>query len=81
MMTTILLLIFLSFCIGTGVWLFFIYAVRKGEFDDIEGAKYRMLDDDDEPEPQPNDTNAMKRAEMNSQEAVQFPERENQDGN
>ena len=51
MMTTILLLIFLSFCIGTGVWLFFIYAVKKGEFDDIEGAKYRMLDDDDDEPP------------------------------
>lgn len=49
MITTILLLIFLSFCIGTGVWLFFLYAVKKGEFDDIEGAKYRMLDDDDLP--------------------------------
>ncbi len=49
MMTTILLLIFLSFCIGTGVWLFFLYAAKKGEFDDIEAAKYRMLDDDDEP--------------------------------
>ncbi len=48
MMTTILLLIFLSFCIGTGAWLFFLYAVQKGEFDDIEAAKYRMLDDDDE---------------------------------
>jgi cbb3-type cytochrome oxidase maturation protein len=48
MMTTILMLMFLSFCIGTGVWLFFIYAVKKGEFDDIEAAKYRMLDDDDE---------------------------------
>lgn len=45
---TTLLLIFLSFCIGVGVWLFFIYAVKKGEFDDIEGPKYRMLDDDDE---------------------------------
>ncbi|WP_020676361.1 cbb3-type cytochrome oxidase assembly protein [Geopsychrobacter electrodiphilus] len=48
MMKTILLLMFLSFCIGTGVWLFFIYAVKKGEFDDIEAAKYRMLDDDDD---------------------------------
>ena len=48
MLKSILLLIFLSFCIGTGVWLFFIYAVKKGEFDDIEGAKYRMLDDDDD---------------------------------
>ncbi len=45
---SILLLIFLSFCIGTGVWFFFIHAVKKGEFDDIEAAKYRMLDDDEE---------------------------------
>ena len=48
MMTSTFLLIFLSFCIGTGVWLFFLYAVKRGEFDDIEGPKYRMLDDDDE---------------------------------
>ena len=47
MMTSTILLIFLSFCIGTGVWLFFLYAVKKGEFDDIEGPKHRMLDDDD----------------------------------
>ncbi len=57
MMTTILLLIFLSFCIGTGVWLFFMYAVKKGEFDDIEAAKYRMLDDDDDDVPPPPTTN------------------------
>jgi len=48
MLKSILLLIFLSFCIGTGVWLFFMAAVKRGDFDDIEGAKYRMLDDDDE---------------------------------
>jgi len=48
MLKSILLLIFLSFCIGTGVWLFFLYSVKKGEFDDIEGPKYRMLDDDEE---------------------------------
>lgn len=47
MMSSTILLIFLSFCIGTGVWLFFLYAVKKGEFDDIEGPKHRMLDDDD----------------------------------
>ena len=57
MMTTILMLIFLSFCIGTGVWLFFMYAVKKGEFDDIEAAKYRMLDDDDEDGPPAAGTN------------------------
>ncbi|PLX86386.1 MAG: cbb3-type cytochrome oxidase assembly protein CcoS [Desulfuromonas sp.] len=48
MLTSILLLIFLSFCIGTGVWLFFLYSVKRGEFDDIEGPKYRMMDDEDE---------------------------------
>ena len=41
-------LIFLSLCIGTGVWLAFIWAVKRGEFDDPEGPKYRMLDDDDD---------------------------------
>jgi cbb3-type cytochrome oxidase maturation protein len=57
MMTSTILLIFLSFCIGTGVWLFFLYAVKKGEFDDIEGPKYRMLDDDDEEEEDEEDEN------------------------
>lgn len=50
MLTSILLLIFLSFFIGTGVWLFFLYSVKKGDFDDIEGPKYRMLDDEEEDE-------------------------------
>jgi cbb3-type cytochrome oxidase maturation protein len=44
-----LALIFLSLCVGTGVWLVFLWAVRRGEFDDPEGPKYRMLDDDDDP--------------------------------
>jgi len=47
MLKSTLLLIFLSFCIGAGAWLFFLAAVKKGDFDDIEGAKYRMLEDDD----------------------------------
>lgn len=58
MLKSILILIFLSFCIGTGVWLFFLAAVKRGDFDDIEGAKYRMLDDDDvEPDNHPSDEN------------------------
>ena len=48
MIKSIVILILLSLFVGTGVWLFFVWAVRKGEFDDIEGPKYRMLDDDDE---------------------------------
>jgi cbb3-type cytochrome oxidase maturation protein len=46
MLSSTLILIILSLFIGTGVWLVFIWAVKKGEFDDIEGAKYRMLEDD-----------------------------------
>lgn len=37
----------LSLCIGTGAWLFFIWTVKRGDFDDVEGPKYRMLDDEE----------------------------------
>lgn len=47
MYSSTFMLIVLSLFLGIGVWLFFIWAVRKGEFDDVEGAKYRMLDDDE----------------------------------
>jgi cbb3-type cytochrome oxidase maturation protein len=48
MLKSFIILILLSLFVGTGVWLFFIWAVKKGEFDDIEGPKYRILDDDDD---------------------------------
>ena len=59
MLKSILILILLSFFLGTAAWLFFIWAVKKGSFDDMEGPKYRMLEDDDEVEGpgQNNDTN------------------------
>lgn len=47
MLKSIVILIILSLCIGTGAWLFFIWAVKRGDFDDIEGPKYRMLDDEE----------------------------------
>jgi len=47
MLNSTLSLILLSLFLGTGVWLIFIWAVKKGEFDDIEGPKHRMLDDDE----------------------------------
>lgn len=47
MLKSIIILIILSFCIGTGAWLFFIWAVKRGDFDDVEGPKYRMLDDEE----------------------------------
>jgi len=49
MLKSILILIILSLCLGTGVWLIFLWAVKKGEFDDVEGPKYRMLDEDPPP--------------------------------
>jgi cbb3-type cytochrome oxidase maturation protein len=50
MLKSILVLITLSFFCGTAAWLFFIWAVKKGSFDDVEGPKYRMMEDDDEPQ-------------------------------
>lgn len=47
MLQSTIILIILSLCIGLGVWLVFIWAVRRGEFDDVEGPKYRMLDEDE----------------------------------
>lgn len=49
MLKSIIILIVLSLCIGTGAWLFFIWTVKRGDFDDIEGPKYRMLDDEEMP--------------------------------
>ncbi len=50
MMQTMLLLIFLTLAAGFSGWLFFLWAVKSGQYDDIEGPKYRMLDDDEEEE-------------------------------
>ena len=46
-MDTLLLLIFLMLCMGFAGWMFFLWAVKSGQYDDVEGPKYRMLDDDD----------------------------------
>jgi cbb3-type cytochrome oxidase maturation protein len=40
------LLIFISTALGVGAWLLFLWAVRSDQYDDVEGAKHRMLDDD-----------------------------------
>jgi cbb3-type cytochrome oxidase maturation protein len=44
-------LIFLSLALGVAAWLFFIWTVKSGQYDDPEGPKYRMLDDDEEEKP------------------------------
>ncbi len=41
------ILIALSLALGLAAWLFFMWTVRSGQYDDPEGAKYRMLEDDD----------------------------------
>jgi cbb3-type cytochrome oxidase maturation protein len=47
--SSLAVLIVLSLFLGCGCWLVFIWAVKKGEFEDIERPKHRMLDDDDKP--------------------------------
>ena len=46
-MWSVLLLIFLTFCIGLAAWLIFLWAVKSGQYDDVEGPKYRMMDDEE----------------------------------
>ena len=41
------ILIGLSLALGLAAWLFFMWTVKSGQYDDPEGAKYRMLEDDD----------------------------------
>jgi cbb3-type cytochrome oxidase maturation protein len=44
-------LIALSLALGAAAWLFFLWTVRSGQYDDPEGPKYRMLDDDEDEGP------------------------------
>jgi len=52
MLKSTIILIILSLCIGAAAWLVFLWAVRRGEFDDMEGPKYRMLDEDPDQGPE-----------------------------
>ncbi|HVP66522.1 MAG TPA: cbb3-type cytochrome oxidase assembly protein CcoS [Anaeromyxobacteraceae bacterium] len=42
-------LIAISLALGAVAWLGFLWAVKSGQYDDPEGPKYRMLDDDEAP--------------------------------
>lgn len=46
-------LIVLSLAMGLAAWLLFMWSVKSGQYEDPEGPKYRMLDDDDEPGQRP----------------------------
>jgi cbb3-type cytochrome oxidase maturation protein len=45
-------LVFLSLMLGVAAWLFFMWTVKSGQYDDPEGPKYRMLEDDEDEKPQ-----------------------------
>ena len=45
---TLVTLLFLTLSLGIGAWILFMWAVKSGQFDDIEGPKYRMLDEGDD---------------------------------
>jgi cbb3-type cytochrome oxidase maturation protein len=44
-------LIVVSLLLGLGAWLFFVWSVKSGQYEDPEGPKYRMLDDDEDEPP------------------------------
>jgi cbb3-type cytochrome oxidase maturation protein len=47
-MWTTFLLVFIVLILGIGAWLIFLWAVKSGQYDDIEGPKYRMLEDEND---------------------------------
>jgi cbb3-type cytochrome oxidase maturation protein len=47
-MGALYILIPVSLILGAVALGLFLYAGKKGQFDDIEGPKYRMLDDDED---------------------------------
>jgi len=49
MLWTLLLEITLALLLAGAGWLLFLWAVRSGQYDDPEGPKYRMLEDDPPP--------------------------------
>jgi cbb3-type cytochrome oxidase maturation protein len=45
---TTFLIIFISLALGFAAWLLFLWAVKSGQYDDVERPKHRMLDEDAE---------------------------------
>jgi cbb3-type cytochrome oxidase maturation protein len=48
---TLTFLVVLSLALGIGAWLFFIWSVKSGQYDDVEGPKHRMLDEEEDEPP------------------------------
>ncbi len=68
-------LIALSLALGVAAWLFFMWTVKSGQYDDPEGAKYRMLEDDDGERKAGRPPERDKGAHPPPDEAVRGPER------
>ncbi|MEK6779174.1 MAG: cbb3-type cytochrome oxidase assembly protein CcoS [Candidatus Deferrimicrobiota bacterium] len=51
-MWTTFLLIFISTVLGAGAWLLFVWAVRSDQYEDVEGQKHRILDDEQDSTPE-----------------------------
>jgi len=47
MMDSMYLLIVITMCLGFAGWMAFLWALKSGQYDDIEGPKHRMLEDED----------------------------------
>lgn len=47
-MWTLYFLIGVTLVLGAGAYLLFMWSVKKGHYEDPEGPKYRMLEDDDQ---------------------------------
>lgn len=46
MLWTVFLEIWIALLVALAGWLAWLWAARSGQFDDMEGPKHRMLDDD-----------------------------------
>jgi len=66
-------LIVLSLALGLAAWLFFMWSVKSGQYEDPEGPKYRMLDDDEEVAPRPGATPGDGRAETSGADGKAGP--------
>lgn len=53
-MTVLLFLVPIALFLGLLGLCAFLWALRSGQFEDLDGAAYRILTDDDEPQPRPN---------------------------
>ena len=47
-MWTLGFLILLSLSLGVGAWMLFVWSVKSGQYEDPEGPKYRMLEEEEE---------------------------------